>query len=198
MPTLLRASTLLVCLLIIAPDPAMAKKKKKKAHNPAADEAWLAKKAKEEGVVTLESGLMYKALKSGKAWAKSPTKDGRCSVNYVGTLTPPNGGAQFDSGALTVAPTGVIPAWTEALQLMREGDVWELYVPSRLGYGGGGQGAKIPPNAALVFRMDLLKVVTTSGASVREFKRFEPLPADPPSTAKKQKKQTPPKAKSEL
>lgn len=193
----MKASLLLCMLLVIAVNPVVAKKKKKGKvhHDPAADEAWLAKKSKEEGVVTLESGLMYKVLKSGKAWAKSPTKVGRCSVNYVGTLTPPSGGTQFDAGQLTVAPTGVIPAWTEALQLMREGDVWELYVPTRLGYGAGGQ-AKIPPNAALVFRLELLKVQTTMGASVREFKRFEPLPVDPPVPGKPKPK--PSSKKSEL
>ena len=73
--------------------------------------------------------------------------------------------------------------------------MWELYVPTRLGYGAGGQ-AKIPPNAALVFRLELLKVQTTMGASVREFKRFEPLPVDPPVPGKP--KPRPSSKKSEL
>ena len=75
-------------------------------------------------------------------------------------LREANGGAQFDAGAMAVAPAGVIAGWTEALQLMREGDVWELYVPPRLGYGAGGQ-AKIPPNAVLHFDVELVSVGRT-------------------------------------
>lgn len=72
----------------------------------AADTKWLEEKAAEEGVVKLESGLMYKVLKSGKAWAKSPMAHTQCTCKYRGTLTPANGGKQFDAGEIDFAPVG--------------------------------------------------------------------------------------------
>ena len=68
---------------------------------------------------------------------------------------------------------------------MREGDVWELFVPPRLGYGRSGQGAKIPGNAVLIFRLELLEVKTSMVPGQRDFKRFEPLPSSGPSKKKK-------------
>ena len=156
-----------------------AKKKKKKAagHDIAADVAWLEEKSKEDGVTKLESGLMYKVLKSAdKSWAKSPMAHTKCTCKYKGTLTPANGGKQFDAGEIDFAPNQVIPGWTEAMQLMREGDEWELYIPSSLGYGDAGAGADIPGGAALVFTMEIKKV--HGKKTGKDFKRFEPIPEE--------------------
>jgi FKBP-type peptidyl-prolyl cis-trans isomerase FklB len=155
-----------------------AKKKKKKAggHDVEADAKWLAEKSKEEGVVALESGLAYKVLKSGKAWAKSPMAHTSCTCKYKGTLTPVNGGKQFDAGEIDFAPNQVIKGWTEAMQLMKEGDEWELYIPSDLAYGSAGAGADIPGGAALVFTMEIKKV--HGKKTGKDFKRFEPIPEE--------------------
>ena len=166
-------------LLLAAPQGAEAAKKKKKAkggHDVAADEQWLAEKAAEEGVTTLESGLMYKVLKSGKAWAKSPFASTSCTCKYAGALIPANGGKQFDAGEIDFAPNQVIAGWTEAMQLMKEGDEWELYIPSKLGYGEQGAGADIPGGAALVFTMEIKKV--HGKKTGKDFKRFEPIPEE--------------------
>jgi FKBP-type peptidyl-prolyl cis-trans isomerase FklB len=102
--------------------------------------AFLAKKATEEGVVKLPSGLMYKELVAGVG--KTPTADSPCACHYAGTLID---GTEFDSsykrGApTTFAPNQVIKGWTEAMQLMKEGGKWELYIPSELAYGDRGAG----------------------------------------------------------
>ena len=125
MPSLLRALLvhLLLLTLVDVADAAKKKKSQKKAgHDVAADQQWLEEKSKEEGVVTTDSGLRYKVLKSGKPWAKSPLPDTKCTCKYAGTLTPANGGKQFDSGEIDFAPNQVIKGWTEAMQLMKEGD----------------------------------------------------------------------------
>jgi len=120
--------------------------------------AFLKAKGAEEGVVTLPSGLLYKELRPGTG--KTPTLNSPCECDYAGTLTD---GSEFDSsykrGApLTFAPNQVIKGWTEAMQLMKEGAKWELYIPSELAYGDRGAGASIPGGAALVFTLELLKV----------------------------------------
>eukprot|EP00439_Symbiodinium_sp_Y106_P070295 s324_g12.t1 len=98
-------------------------------------------------------------LESGSG--KTPGPNTPCDCHYAGQLI---NGQEFDSSykrgkPLTFAPSQVIPGWTEAMQLMKEGDKWELYIPSELGYGAEGTpGGPIPPNAALVFQMQLLKV----------------------------------------
>jgi FKBP-type peptidyl-prolyl cis-trans isomerase len=90
----------------------------------------------------------------------TPTIDSPCDCHYAGTLID---GTEFDSsykrGApLTFAPNQVIKGWTEAMQLMKEGGKWELYIPSELAYGDHGAGAAIPGGAALIFTLELLKV----------------------------------------
>mmetsp|Transcript_28278 Transcript_28278/g.45536 ORF Transcript_28278/g.45536 Transcript_28278/m.45536 type:complete len:138 (+) Transcript_28278:62-475(+) len=133
----------------------------------AAGEAFLKAKAKEEGVVKLNSGLLYKVLESG-AGRRSPGKTTQCDCHYVGQIIRGQQPQEFDSSykrgkPLTFAPAQVIPGWTEALQLMKEGDTWEVYMPSNLGYGDDGTpGGPIPPRAALVFHIQLLKVHDSS------------------------------------
>jgi FKBP-type peptidyl-prolyl cis-trans isomerase FklB len=100
----------------------------------------------------------YKELKPGTG--KSPSISSPCKCHYAGSLID---GTEFDSSykrgePLTLAPNQVIKGWTEAMQLMKEGAKWELYIPSELGYGDHGAGGLIPGGAALVFTMELLEV----------------------------------------
>jgi len=125
--------------------------------------AFLAEKAKDSEVVSLASGLMYKALKKGDG-KFSPTKDSPCEVHYAGALID---GTEFDSSykrgsPTTFAPKQVIKGWTEAMQLMVEGDKWEMYIPSDLAYGDRGSGAKIPGGSALIFELELIAVQEAS------------------------------------
>lgn len=129
---------------------------------------FLAENAKKPGVMTLPSGVQYSVLKSGPANAPMPKLEDSVQVNYQGALL---NGKVFDTtytdaGAQPqVFPlNGLIEAWTEALQQMRPGDEWMLYVPPELGYGEAGAGADIPPNSLLVFKINLVRVIPASGA----------------------------------
>merc|ERR1712070_1227049 len=121
---------------------------------------WLKSKGQEEGVVTLPSGLMYKVVKAGEG-TKSPTVNSKCSCHYRGTLTD---GTEFDSSykrgkPSQFAPNQVIKGWTEAMQLMVEGDKWELYIPSELAYGDRQRGQFITAGAVLVFKLELITIM---------------------------------------
>ena len=129
----------------------MEKMKQQGAENVKAGEAFLAENAGKEGVKTTDSGLQYKVITAGEG--KSPQKSDKVTVHYRGTLID---GTEFDSSYSRNEPATfgvgqVIPGWTEALQMMKEGDKWEIYIPSKLGYGERGAGAKIPPNSTLIF-----------------------------------------------
>lgn len=124
----------------------------------APQEAYLAENAKKAGVTTTASGLQYKVVESGDG--KSPTDTSTVVVHYAGRLID---GTEFDSSYKRGEPidfpvNGVIPGWTEALLLMKEGDKWELTIPSDLGYGARGAGQDIPPYSTLVFDVELLEV----------------------------------------
>ena len=128
-------------------------------------EAFLAENKTKEGVVTLPSGLQYKVISEGKGDNPKPTD--MVTVNYRGTLID---GTEFDSSAkhghgepATFKVGGVIPGWTEALQLMKPGSKWQLFVPSSLAYGERGAGGIIGPNATLIFDVEL--VTFTDSAS---------------------------------
>ena len=113
------------------------------------------------GPFTTPSGLSYRVLASGPAGGRSPTRTDSVAVHYRGTLT---NGSVFDSSydrgePATFGVSQVIPGWTEALQLMKPGDKWMLHIPSHLAYGPRGMGGKIPPNSALVFQVELLRVL---------------------------------------
>ena len=121
-------------------------------------ETYLKENAKKEGVKTLPSGLQYKVVKEGSG--KSPKATDTVSVHYRGTLID---GTEFDSSIKRGEPAEfpvnrVIKGWTEALQLMKEGDKWMLYIPSHLAYGERGAGGAIGPNETLIFEVELLKV----------------------------------------
>jgi len=126
--------------------------------NIKAGEEFLAANAKKEGVKTTASGLQYKVLKSGSG--KTPKLTDTVKTHYHGTLID---GTVFDSSVVRGEPVtfpvnGVIPGWTEALQLMKEGDKWQLFIPAKLAYGERGAGDKIGPNTALIFEVELLSV----------------------------------------
>lgn len=121
-------------------------------------EEFLAQNKKKDGVVTLPSGLQYKVLKSGTG--KSPKATDSVTVHYRGTLID---GTEFDSSykrnqAATFPVNGVIAGWVEALQLMKEGDKWQLFIPSNLAYGERGAPSAIGPNAVLIFEIELMSV----------------------------------------
>jgi FKBP-type peptidyl-prolyl cis-trans isomerase FklB len=123
-----------------------------------AGEEFLGTNKSKEGVKTLPSGLQYKIVKEGEGTAPKTTDS--VTVNYKGTLID---GTVFDSSydrgePVTFPVEGVIAGWTEALQLMKPGSKWEIFVPSDLAYGENGAGRAIPPHAALVFDVELLKV----------------------------------------
>lgn len=135
------------------------------AENARAAEFFLKSNARAEGVRTLPSGVQYKVVQSGPPGGESPDSNDLVRVDYEGTLTD---GTVFDSSFSRGQPyvtTGeqVVPGWTEALQRMKVGDEWILYVPPALGYGEQGQGADIPPNSVLVFRIKLLDVAPVPG-----------------------------------
>lgn len=120
--------------------------------------AFLAANAKKDGVVITASGLQYKVLKSGSG--PSPTLESTVTTNYRGTLID---GREFDSSYKRGQPAtfpvkGVIKGWTEALQLMKVGDKWELYIPSDLAYGASQRSELIQPNSTLVFELELLGI----------------------------------------
>ena len=134
-------------------------KKAESEKNKQEGESFLAENAKKPGVVTTKSGLQYKVLASGTG--KTPTATSKVKVHYTGKLV---NGKVFDSSVERGQPAefpvnGVIKGWTEALQLMKAGDKWMLYIPSNLAYGEQGGGGVIPPGAALVFEVELLEVL---------------------------------------
>ena len=132
--------------------------KKAAEKNKSEGEKFLAENAKKEGVKTLPSGLQYMELQPGTG--KTPTIDNTVTTHYSGTLID---GTEFDSSYKRGTPatfpvSGVIGGWTEALQLMKEGAKWRLFIPPELAYGERGNGP-IGPNSTLVFEVELIKVV---------------------------------------
>jgi len=123
---------------------------------------FLADNAKKTGVRTTASGLQYEVLTEGPAGGKSPTDANKVSVHYEGRLID---GTVFDSSYDRGEPiefplARVIPGWTEGVQLMSEGDKFRFFIPPSLAYGEGGTpGGPIGPNEALIFDVELLKVV---------------------------------------
>jgi FKBP-type peptidyl-prolyl cis-trans isomerase FklB len=120
--------------------------------------SFLEANAKKSGVKVLPSGLQYQILTDGKG--KSPKATDVVKTHYRGTLIS---GKEFDSSYARKEPAefpvnGVIKGWTEALQLMKEGSKWKLFIPSELAYGAQGAGADIGPNSTLIFEVELLSV----------------------------------------
>ena len=132
--------------------------KKLSEKNKADGEKFLAENAKKEGVKSLPSGLQYKEITPGNG--KSPKATDSVTTHYKGTLID---GTEFDSSykrgePATFPVSGVISGWTEALQLMKEGAKWQLFIPPNLAYGERGAGRDIGPNATLIFEVELISV----------------------------------------
>jgi FKBP-type peptidyl-prolyl cis-trans isomerase len=152
--TLRKLSTMAaVAVLALATNPMNAQ------DSAATGEKFLKENAAKEGVKTLPSGLQYKVLKEGTG--KTPKATDTVVTHYRGTLI---NGTEFDSSYKRNEPAEfpvnrVIKGWTEALQLMKEGEKWMLFVPSNLAYGPSGTpGGPIGPNETLIFEVELLKV----------------------------------------
>jgi len=126
--------------------------------------AFMEKNAKAEGVQTLPSGLQYTVVQSGPPGSVSPDRNDLVKVDYEGKLTDDTVfDSSFARGAPAVfVPEEVVKGWTEALQKMRVGDEWILYVPPELGYGDRSS-PKIPANSVLIFRLKLLDVAKVPG-----------------------------------
>ena len=123
------------------------------AANDAIDKA-----AKERGAVKTSSGMVYRSLKDGKG--KSPSAADTVEVNYRGTLT---NGKEFDSSykrnqSISFPLSQVIPCWTEGVQKMKVGGKAKLICPPDLAYGSRGAGSDVPPNATLIFEVELLNI----------------------------------------
>ena len=125
--------------------------------SPEGNTKFLDENKAKQGVQTTASGLQYRVIKQGAG--KTPTAADMVTVTYKGWLIDGTVFDQTDPGQTATFPAGqLIPGWVEALQLMKEGDEWEIVLPSNLGYGEAGAGGGIPPNQTLVFNMALLKV----------------------------------------
>ncbi len=147
------------------------------AKTKAEGEAFLATNKDNPGVISLPSGLQYKVLTAGDG--PIPTAASSVTVNYRGTFI---NGTEFDNSAKSGHPFtanvtgGIIKGWTEALQLMKVGSKWQLYIPSSLAYGERGNRG-IPPNSVLIFDIELLAINPPKAAPVT------PTPVAPPPTS---------------
>jgi FKBP-type peptidyl-prolyl cis-trans isomerase len=129
------------------------------AANKSSGMAFLAENKQKDGITTTSSGLQYELLRAAEG--AKPTAADTVKVHYKGTLID---GTEFDSSYTRGEPAifplnGVIPAWTEGVQLMSVGSKYRLFVPSELAYGERGAGEKIGPNATLIFEVELLEIV---------------------------------------
>lgn len=124
-----------------------------------ANESFLAENKKKPGVSETVSGLQYEVIKMGTG--PTPTAETTVKVHYVGTLID---GTEFDSSVKRNEPatfpvSGVIPGWTEALQLMPVGSKFKLFIPQSIAYGAAGAGEIIKPYSTLIFEVELLEIV---------------------------------------
>jgi FKBP-type peptidyl-prolyl cis-trans isomerase FklB len=136
----------------------MEKQQQQAKVNADEGKAFLAANKEKSGVTTLDNGLQYKVITSGSG--KQPKETDTVTVHYRGTLID---GTEFDSSLgrgepATFPVNRVIPGWTQILQLMKEGDKWQVFIPSELAYGERGASAQIGPNAVLIFEIELIKV----------------------------------------
>jgi peptidylprolyl isomerase/FKBP-type peptidyl-prolyl cis-trans isomerase FklB len=131
--------------------------------NKAAADAYMAKAAKEPGVKALPSGVLYKVVRSGPATGPHPKLSDEIKIHYEGKIATT--GKVFDTTYEEGTPRDfplamLIPAWKEALVQMRPGDEWILMVPPEQGYGAESPGPEIPANSALIFRIELIGILS--------------------------------------
>lgn len=155
-----------------------AQVKEKGAKNAAIGEKFLAENKTKEGVKTTASGLQYKVLKEGSG--EAPKATDTVVTHYKGTLI---NGTEFDSSykrnePATFPVNRVIPGWTEALQLMKPGAKYQLFIPGNLAYGERGAGQDIGPNETLLFEVELISLQPGGAAA-------SPAPAASPTPEKK-------------
>jgi FKBP-type peptidyl-prolyl cis-trans isomerase FklB len=136
--------------------------------NKAKEEAFLKENAQKPGIKTTASGLQYKVISTGTG--PMPKDTDTVKVHYRGTLLD---GTEFDSSYKRNAPAvfpikGVIKGWTEALQLMKVGSKWQIFLPSSLAYGEQGAGQAIGPNATLIFEVELLSIEKAEAAAPKK------------------------------
>ena len=144
--------------LVLLSASTLASAQEKYDLSAASNQKFLADNAAKPGVTKTADGLQYRVLKAGHG--KSPQyADDQVTVTYKGWMINGKVFDQTKPGKTATFPAGeLIPGWIEALSLMKEGDDWELVIPSELGYGERGAGSDIPPNQTLVFDMNLIKV----------------------------------------
>ena len=152
-PKYIAAALVAASTFLLNPTPIMAQ-----SSNLAAGQAFLKENATKPGIHTTPSGLQYKVLTEGHG--KSPKATDTVLVHYRGTSLD---GTEFDSSYKRNEPisfplNGVIPGWTEGVQLMKEGGKIQLFIPSNLAYGSRGAGGVIAPDSTLIFDIELLKV----------------------------------------
>ena len=170
--------TALACLALVACDQQsevmqqiekqQAERQQMAADSAQKSKAFLETNGARAGVTTTASGLQYEVVRAVHADVARPTASDRVTVMYEGKLVD---GKIFDSSYARKEPIAfllgeVIPGWTEGLQLMKPGEEYTFYIPSDIGYGARGAGSDIPPNAALVFRVELLKFQRPDGTTV--------------------------------
>ena len=136
----------------------MAQQEAAGMQNKQLGDAFLAENSKKAGVQVTNSGLQYKVIKAGTGATPGPTDTVKC--NYRGTLID---GTEFDASANHGGPASfpvnrVIPGWTEALQLMKVGAKWQLFIPAELAYGNNPPGPPIEAGSVLVFEIELLGI----------------------------------------
>jgi peptidylprolyl isomerase/FKBP-type peptidyl-prolyl cis-trans isomerase FklB len=160
------ASVLLILGVAACAQPAKSQDASSNASKgaPQGAASFMAQNALQPGVQSLPSGVQYKIVKSGPATGAHPTPEDKVKVNYEGALVT---GEVFDSSfkrgqPVTFVLGNLIPGWIDALQQMRPGDEWILYVPPNMGYGDR-QAGPIPPGSVLVFRLQLLAVGADAG-----------------------------------
>ncbi len=169
------AAALIWPLAASAAAPAMPALSADPAFSPQANAAYLAANAQKKGVIIKPDGLQIRIVQSG--FGRRPAAIDTVQVYYTGSLI---NGSVFD-GTSPGLPASfkvnqVIPGWTEALQLMREGDHWQLVIPSIIGYGARGAGSAIPPDQTLVFDITL---VSSTPAPRKGEPGYIPDPNDP-------------------
>ena len=143
----------------------------------ASNEQFLAANADEDGVQTTASGLQYKVLKPGEG--PSPTATDTALVKYEGRLRD---GTVFDANEQTPMPVGgVVPGFSEALQLMQKGGEYRIWIPSDLAYGEASPGEQVPPNSLLIFDVTLLDFISQAQMEeLRQQMQAQGIPDGPP------------------